>query len=143
MNYAKTSFSTEIFAGAILSVVQCLAQLLYPLRRVTRLVQCRRPVATPLCCPMGSFIHARIFSPIATSDIMYSSCQGCHWLCTAVTWAAAYVAHSALRSLWVQCVLSIRSSSVRACVGLRGQSSHMSTLQREQLCAASPRSFCA
>jgi hypothetical protein len=27
MNHAKTSFSTEIFAGAIISVVQCLAPL--------------------------------------------------------------------------------------------------------------------
>jgi hypothetical protein len=27
MNHAKTSFSTEMFAGAIVSVVQCLAPL--------------------------------------------------------------------------------------------------------------------
>jgi hypothetical protein len=27
MNHAKTSFSTEMFAGAIMSVVQCLAPL--------------------------------------------------------------------------------------------------------------------
>jgi hypothetical protein len=29
MNHAKTSFSTEIFAGAINSVVQCLAPVRY------------------------------------------------------------------------------------------------------------------
>jgi tellurite resistance protein TehA-like permease len=29
MNHAKTSFSTDIFAGAIISVVQCLAPLRY------------------------------------------------------------------------------------------------------------------
>jgi hypothetical protein len=30
MNHAKTSFSTEMFAGAIISVVQYLAPLWYP-----------------------------------------------------------------------------------------------------------------
>jgi hypothetical protein len=29
MNHAKTLFSTEIFAGAIISVVECLAPLRY------------------------------------------------------------------------------------------------------------------
>jgi hypothetical protein len=31
MNHAKTSFSTEIFAGAMISVVQYLAPLRYPI----------------------------------------------------------------------------------------------------------------
>jgi hypothetical protein len=33
MNHAKTSFSTEIFAGAIISMVEYLEPLLYVLRR--------------------------------------------------------------------------------------------------------------
>jgi hypothetical protein len=33
MNHAKTSFSTEIFAGAIISVVECLAPLRYVIRK--------------------------------------------------------------------------------------------------------------
>jgi hypothetical protein len=45
MNHAKTSFSTEICAGAMTSVVQCLALLLYV--EHTRLVSEDKLAATP------------------------------------------------------------------------------------------------
>jgi hypothetical protein len=85
MNHAKTSFSTEICAGAVISVVPCLAQLrVASVSRMSFVHAC-----TCTCAPpwhndrrFSTRIHMR------ESNILFSS--GCRMFCTVFCSSTAY-----------------------------------------------------
>jgi hypothetical protein len=71
MNHAKSSFSTEMFAGAIISVVQYWAPLWYMQQKASNdlALQC-------FCLLVGGSVSSDLHSFVAAPDFTVRACPG-------------------------------------------------------------------